>query len=95
MKSTQETEKKISDKKMRKKMMREGLPVKVSECIMVQLNEEHLEVEVFAKAGNGKWNGVSLWKHPSQDQKENHWIHKNSVLPVRPMFGVNKYSTHR
>ena len=37
-----------------------------------QLNEEHLEVEVLAKAGNGKRNGVSLWKHPSQDQKENH-----------------------
>ena len=55
--------------------------------------EEHLEVEVFAKAGNGKMNGVTLWKHPSEDQKENHLIHKNSVLPVRPVFG--KYSTHR
>ena len=62
---------------------------------VTQLNEEHLEVEVFAKAGNGKRNVVCLWKHPSQDQKENHWIHSNSVLPVRPVFGVKKYSTHR
>ena len=61
---------------------------------VTQFNGDHHEVEVFAKAWNGKRNGVSLWKHPSQDQKENHWIHKNSVLPVRPVFGVDKYSTH-
>ena len=57
---------------------------------------DYLEADFFVKAAivQMKKSG-SLWKRPSLEKQEHHCIHKNSVLPIRPVFGVNRYSTHR
>ena len=56
----------------------------------------YLEADFYAKAKVSQMGkNSSLWKRPLIGQRENHHIHKNSVLPIRPIFGVNKYSTHR
>ena len=39
--------------------------------------------------------GESLWKRPSSDLRENHILHRNSVLPIYPVMTINHYSTHR
>ena len=50
----------------------------------------------FLHQGQSFLNGKKLKSFEAAlDQRENHHIHKNSVLPIRPVFGVNKYSTHR
>ena len=81
---------------------------KVGECIVAlftdgafpgevtNVEEDFIEADFYVKA-NIKQSGTSasLWKRSSIDQKENYKIHKNSLLPVRPVFGVNKFSTHR
>ena len=35
------------------------------------------------------------WKRSSEDQDEIYEIHKNSVLPIRPVLNLSKYSTNR
>ena len=39
--------------------------------------------------------GGSLWKRPSSDQRENHILHRNSVLPIYPVMTINHCSTRR
>ena len=36
-----------------------------------------------------------FWKRSSEDQAEKYEIHKNSVLPIRPVLSLSKYSTNR
>ena len=36
-----------------------------------------------------------FWKRSSNDQNEKYEIHKNSVLPIRPVLLISKYSTNR
>ena len=57
---------------------------------------DYLEADFFVKATIVQIKKRdSLWKRPSLEKREHHRIHKNSVLPIRPVFGVNRYSTHR
>ena len=36
-----------------------------------------------------------FWKRSSEDQNEKYTIHQSSILPVRPVLDVSKYSTNR
>ena len=88
--------------------MVEMWPPKVGECIaalfidgafpgeVTHVEDDHLEADFYLKAQIAQMEkNASLWKRPSIERRENHRIHKSSVLPIRPVFGVNRYSTHR
>ena len=78
----------------------------VGECIVALFTDgafpltcvggDYLEADFYVKTKVSQMGkNSSLWKQPSIEQRENHRIHKNSVLPIRLVFGVNKFSTHR
>ena len=50
-------------------------------------------MELYAKVGSA--SSSSVWKMPSLEKRERQKVHKLSILPIRPDFGVNQYSTHR
>ena len=60
---------------------------------IIEINGDFLGLELYAKVGSA--SSSSVWKMPSLEKRERQKVHKLSILPIRPVFGVNQYSTHR
>ena len=62
---------------------------------MTLVDGDYLEADFFVKATIVQMKkSDSLRKRPSLEKRKHHRIHKNSVLSIRLVFGVNRYSTH-
>ena len=63
---------------------------------VMEIEGDYVEADFFVPAKVSQMEDiVSLWKRPSMDKDEQYTVHRNSILPIRPVFELNKFSTHR
>ena len=66
------------------------------ELEVMEIEGDYVEADFFVPAKVSQMEDiVSLWKRPSMDKDEQYTVHRNSILPIRPVFELNKFSTHR
>ena len=61
---------------------------------IVAIDDDYIAADFFV-AANLQEDDKRFWKRSSDDQNEKYTIHKSSILPVRPVLDVSKYSTNR
>ena len=63
---------------------------------VIKVEDDYVEADFLIQASIAQMEkGSSLWKRPSLDRSERHKLHRSSVLPIRPVLELNRYSTHR
>ena len=63
---------------------------------IMNIDDEYVTVDFLIPAVTKQnHDGSSLWKRPSESYADKHTLHKSSILPIRPVLGINKLSTNR
>ena len=63
---------------------------------ITKIEEEHVTINFLIPHQNNKDNdNKDLWKWPSEHQTDEHKLHMSSILPIRPVLGISKFSTNR
>ena len=62
---------------------------------IVAIDDDYITADFFVPANLQGEDDKRFWKRSSEDQNEKYTIHQSSILPVRPVLDVSKYSTNR
>ena len=63
---------------------------------VVEIETDHITADFLKPVFlNQNYNQLSLWKKPCELNKDQHRIEMQSVVPIRPVLGLSKFSTRR